>query len=770
MSRRKKPARSRKKIVWLGLAVAIAGGIAGLWIWQHRSKTPLPEANSQLRQITAAAHKIESDAVTFARYAGSQSCRECHEPAFADWTNSHHALAERLVDSTLDRSAFDPPHSFKHGSQTSKAHLSAGRFELFTLGGGHERKAFPVERVLGVNPLRQFLVSAPGGRFQVTEVAFDPGRADWFDIFGDENRQPGEWGHWTGRGMNWNSMCAACHNTRLRKNYREDNDAYVTAMAERGVGCEACHGPMAGHAAWQRKFPQKNGDPTIRRLDRNQMLATCGSCHSRRAELTGDFVPGENFSDHFALTIPDETELYFADGQVHDEDYEYASFLSSKMHLAGVRCMDCHNPHSGKTLAGDNSLCMRCHGAPIPPAPKIEPAAHSHHRADEPGGRCVDCHMPQTVYMQRHARHDHGFTIPDPLLTKQHNVPNACNRCHADRTVDWALEVVEKWYGLKMERPSRTRARLIAEARAGKNSAVDGLMTMAREEKNPTWRAVATGLLRRWCHETNVTARLLEKTADPDPLARATAARSLEPLASSQIPNVRAALNRLLEDPVRAVRIEAAWALHSGIDPRSPAGADLVHYLRHNADQPSGALQLGIFHLDRNETETALDYFRRAVDWDAHSAPFHDALAMALNAQGKVDEAAKELEIACRLAPREAEYRYKFALALNELGKLTEATTALEVAVKLDPQFARALYNLGLAYSQTGQSDRALDALIRAESVDALSARIPYARATILARLGRHREARVAARRALELEPGFSDAATLLQKLEAESK
>ncbi len=250
----------------------------------------------------------------------------------------------------------------------------------------------------------------------------------------------------------------------------------------------------------------------------------------------------------------------------------------------------------------------------------------------------------------------------------------------------------------------------------------------------------------------------------------ATAARSLEPLASLQIPNVRAALNRLLEDPVRAVRIEAAWALHSEVDPRSTAGADLVHYLRQNADQPSGALQFGIFHLDRNETETALNYFRRAVDWDAHSAPFHDALAMALNAQGKMDEAAKELEIACRLAPREAEYRYKFALALNELGKPAEATTALEEAVKLDPQFARAWYNLGLAYSQTGQSDRALDALIRAESVDALSARIPYARATILARLGRHREARITAHRALELDPAFSDAAILLQNLEAESK
>ena len=34
--------------------------------------------------------------------------------------------------------------------------------------------------------------------------------------------------------------------------------------------------------------------------------------------------------------------------------------------------------------------------------------------------------MPVTTYMQRHPRHDHGFTIPDPLLTKQFGTPNAC--------------------------------------------------------------------------------------------------------------------------------------------------------------------------------------------------------------------------------------------------------------------------------------------------------------------------------------------------------
>ena len=26
-----------------------------------------------------------------------------------------------------------------------------------------------------------------------------------------DDRQPGEWGHWTGGGLTWNGRCAACH-------------------------------------------------------------------------------------------------------------------------------------------------------------------------------------------------------------------------------------------------------------------------------------------------------------------------------------------------------------------------------------------------------------------------------------------------------------------------------------------------------------------------------------------------------------------------------
>ena len=707
-----------------------------------------------------------SDAAVFSAYSGSQSCVECHATQFDSWKSSNHGLAERNVNMSMDQAAFLPTQTISHGKQKSEARVSNGRLELETMGKGGEVKGFSMDRVIGVNPLRQFLVPEAGGRYQITELAVDPRSSDWewFDIFGDEDRQPGEWGHWTGRGMNWNNMCAACHNTRVRKNYRSASDSYETTMAEMSVGCEACHGPMAEHVSWRRKYgPEVAGDPTITPFDKDQVLATCGSCHARRSELTGDFIPGERFADHFMLTIPDETDVFYPDGQVRDEDYEYTSFLSSRMHVSGVRCMDCHDPHSSKTLLPGNLLCMRCHEQPVEPAPKIDVATHMHHPVEQPGGRCVDCHMPQTVYMGRHWRHDHGFTIPDPLLTRELGIPNACHRCHTEETEDWAIEAVEEWYGDRMERPTRDRARWIAEARAGKQDAHHNLLRILKGEEVPLWRAVAANLLKRWVSDATVMEALIESSGDTNAMVRAMSARALELLPREGYPAVNRVIEKLMMDSVRSVRAEAAWARRWDVSTTSDAGRDLMNFLEFNRDQPSGLLQLGQWHLDRGEIRAALENFQRSVIWDPGSAVLRHALAVALSMVGNASDAVKELEKACSLAPTDAELHFKLGLAYNEVGKLNQALESLKEAARLDPQYPQASYNLGLAYSALGQPEAALEALLKAESADSRSARIPYARATILFGLGRMEQAGAAASRTLEIDPNFTEAANLLR-------
>ncbi|MFO1476627.1 MAG: ammonia-forming cytochrome c nitrite reductase subunit c552 [Verrucomicrobiota bacterium] len=779
MPRHTKTSRTRRVAGFVALLLAAAGAVA---VWMlNRDPAPKPYHPGPSPRGDALAKLV------YPGYAGSPSCRDCHEEAFELWEKSNHGLAERNWDKTRDGRAFNPSRTFSHGTQQTRLGLSNGIPQVTAVGLQHQPETFDVTRVIGNNPLQQFLVAFQGGRLQTLEASYDPRSNQWFNVYGAEDRQPGEWGHWTGRGMNWNSECAACHNTRLLKNYEATNDSYHTVMAEMSVGCEACHGPLRAHNEWQARFGKSGRkDPTVQRLPRSQVVEYCAFCHSRRGELDGDFWPGELFLDHCRLTIPDGSEVFYADGQVHEEDYEYAAFLGSRMHARGVTCLDCHNPHSAKTILPGNWLCMRCHNGSYTNAPVIAPVAHSRHKVfgydtngvvqnvdlmsyhpdqiTETGGECVNCHMPQTTYMQRHRRHDHGFTIPDPLLTLQNGIPNACNRCHADKDAAWSLQYCTNWYGQKMDRPSRHRAQLVAAARAGDAAAAAGLAWQLATNDIPYWRAVAAGLLGTWAADPAIQKALLDGLGDSNALVRAECARSLESSAATRA-DVASQLSDRLADPVRDVRLAAAWSLRQNIPLGHDAARELLEMLANNADQPPGQMQLALFSLARTNADAAVAHCKTAVAWDPNSAAIRRDYAILLSTLNRLPEAVEQLQAAVRLEPRNAELHYNLALGWNELGKGDQTISELRTAVALDPAFARAWYNLGLALDAAGQSADALGAFAQSESADPSDPSPPYARALVLARLGRTDEARRAAARALALRPDFAPARQLLSQL-----
>jgi len=776
--------RPGRKPGFRGLLVVCAGAgllvlVLVLWSWFDR------ESPRSTRAGTGSEAALEDESVVFARYGGSGSCRECHEETFSAWEDSHHALAERNTARVMDQQAFHPAGRLEHGSRYTTWSASNGQYHIVSLVASNRSREFEVARVIGHDPLRQFLVRFPGGRYQASEVAWDPHRGEWFPVFGSEDRQPGEWGHWTGRGINWNSMCAACHNTRVRKNYDESTDTYRTSMVEMGVGCEACHGPLQAHNEWQRRHGRSGrADPTIPEFTRAQVLDYCGSCHSRRGELTGDFVPGESFDDHYVLAVVDETDTFFPDGQVRDEDFEFAAFLGSRMQHRGVTCVDCHDRHTGRTLLPGNWLCLRCHSGSDPSIPAINPVTHSFHKVyghdssgtatnldltayiprevKETGGECVNCHMPQTHYMQRHRRHDHGFTIPDPVLTKELGIPNACNRCHTDKDVEWAIEWTSRWYGDRMDRPSRHRTRVIAAARRGEDAARDPLLKLLRTEEIPYWRAVAANLLERWSAEPEVTDALIRAAQDTNALVRANAMQSLANAVEIGVAGALECARALLNDPSRSVRYQAAWVLRSELRPGSRALVELERILEWMSDQPAGQAQKGALAAARGRLSEALEHYARAIRWDSGSAPIRHDYAVLLAGAGRTTEAVEQLLAACTIEPENAEFHFKLALAWNETGDREKTIAALERAVRLDPLHARAWYNLALALNEAGRTKEALDALARAEAAER-NAIYSYARATILLKLGRVEEARSAARRSLEIDPGFEPAREILR-------
>lgn len=723
----------------------------------------------------------------------SAGCRSCHAEIFQAWSASDHANAHRPVDAAADAEAFTPPRDVAlHGVDYHLA-WENGRPQFTERRGDQPPQTYTADFVLGYKPLRQYIVPTGDGRYQAAELAYDPARKDWFNVFGNERRQPGEWGHWRGRGMNWNSMCAHCHLTDFDKRYDADRDTYASSWLEHGVGCVQCHDRIAAdctksqgapgaaeiQAAIEKLKSASRPPPTPATLRRAQ--ETCAPCHARNELLTGKLQPGGAYHDFQRLTLPLEAAVFYPDGQVRDEDFNYTSLLTSRMGgKAGVTCLDCHEPHSTRTLlpASDNTLCLRCHTAPgLNNAPVIEPLAHSRHQPDSPGHQCVACHMPTTTYMQRAPRHDHGFLKPDPLLTKELGIPNACDRCHSDQGIDWQIKHADEWYGAKMNSRQRERTRVVAAAQhwngnpaaaaaaaanhANDAATADKLLALLATEEVPAWKATLLLLSRHFlATEPRIASAARSALTDPDPLVRSAAVQVL-----AVVPAEAAALRPLLADPSRLVRLDAAWALSTELAENSPQRKELDAYLAVSADQPAGRLRIAQDLFNRGRAAEAELPLRKAATWDPNSPGIFDTLGIVLNENGKPAEAAAALWRAATLDRDNPQPAFNAALAFAAAGKLPDAEYALRETIRRNPRHDRAHYNLGLLLHQTGRTADGLTALQTAEQLAPRVADYPYARATILYQRGDLAGALAAARRALEIDPQHAPARDLAARL-----
>lgn len=696
----------------------------------------------------------------------SESCRECHSDIFKAWEGTDHALANRPIAET------DLPEVFAAGGEVgdggSRFNLEQRGEDYHMVGLGKDGKEtdYPVHGVLGYKPSRQMLIEGEGGRLQPTDLAWDPAKEEWFNVFGQENRREGEWGHWTGRGMNWNSMCAHCHMTGYRKNYDLETDEYKSSWIEQGISCIQCHGAVSKDHGTPAALARGDSPESWIR-DRAVAQETCAYCHARNESLTAEFLPGADYEDHFRLTLPTQENVFWPDGQQQDEDFNWTSVKLSRMHHAGVSCMDCHDPHTNKTIlpVENNALCMQCHSTPgrVMPttnvlAPVIDPTAHSRHLAGSTGNQCVSCHMPTTDYMIRSPRHDHGWLKPDPLMTKELGVPNACNRCHTDESVDWAIQHADTWYGEKLDSRQRQRARAVAAGRTGSEESVVALLALLEDEDIPAWHATYLQLMSGHMHDAPVAKAVEEALDHEDPMVRSAAVQAL----AGQVGKEHL-VRKAFEDPSRLVRFDARWALPQ--DPAASAKLDEEYktYLTQAMDQPGGRLRMGQYLANLGRFDEAASALQTAVKWDRYSPGIYETQAMVLQAAGRMPEAATAFYRSAQLQTESGDAMFRAGLAFAEAQRMQEAENALIIAVRRDASLDRAWYNLGLLQVQKGEREQGLVSLGKAEEVAPNVPDYPYAAATVHWQMGDREAARAAAQRALAVNPNYAPALQLLR-------
>jgi len=732
-------------------------------------------------------------------YVGADACAGCHAAETAAWTGSHHDLAMQPATEETVLGDFDDAE-LTFAGVTSRFFRRDGAFVVRTDGPDGELADFEVAYTFGVFPLQQYLVPFPGGRYQALSLAWDSRPADeggrrWFHLLPDDTPSAGDELHWTGRTMNWNYMCAECHSTELMKGYDRSSDSYATTWSDIDVSCEACHGPASRHVelagTWSGSGGPGEGGATgladpmadpggtwtfdpgasiARRtsaLPGHAQVETCAHCHSRRYTIAEGRLPGEPLLDSDVVSRLDPV-LYHADGQIRDEVYVYGSFVQSRMYAAGVRCSDCHEPHSLRLKAPGNAMCASCH---LPST--FDTPEHHFHPTGSTGAQCVECHMPATTYMVVDPRRDHSMRIPRPHLSAEIGTPNACTGCHEGETVAWAVAAVERWYGApdSTDEARMRAARAIHTGREGLPGAADLLREVAADGREPgIVRATALSLTA--AYPTAATLDALQQAADdPDPLVRLGALAGVGGLPPDARPQVAF---RLLRDPLRAVRVQAARVLAS-FSPQSPSqrallaevSDEFVKAQEVNADHPTARAALGTFYAERGRVADAEREYRSAIALDSAFVPAYVNLADLYRALSRDADGEQLLERALAHAPEDPGLLHARGLQLVRFGRVDEAMTYLRDAARLAPESPRYAYVLAVALNSGGDGGGAL-ATVRT----ALGAH-PYDRELLSLAVSLHRDrgelgdARGYAERLLELTPDDPGLTELLRSLGA---
>ena len=184
---------------------------------------------------------------------------------------------------------------------------------------------------------------------------------------------------------------------------------------------------------------------------------------------------------------------------------------------------------------------------------------------------------------------------------------------------------------------------MIAAAGVGNTEAREKLIgVLADTNQNSYWRSVSAAFLEQWADEPATKAALLAQLKNEHPLVRERIVRSLEPVLADT--NVLTALNEMLNDPVRNVRVAAAWVLRANLDMQSRAGQDLQKMLDLEADQPTGQFEAAMFSISRQQTTEALAHLKKATAWDSISPPFLCTQAQVQDQLGQFGEALKTLD------------------------------------------------------------------------------------------------------------------------------
>lgn len=647
-------------------------------------------------------------------YVGANQCKTCHQKEYKLWQGSHHDMAMKHADNDSVLGNFSNV-SLKLSDTTSRFYKKDKQYWVNIKGPDGALHDYQVKYTFGYKPLQQYMVEFDDGRVQLIPFAWDSrskqqGGQRWFNLYPEFNKKHQEF-YWTNTGQNWNYMCADCHSTNVNKNFDVKNNQYKTTWSEINVACEACHGPASEHIKWTKtkkgkmgfdrnlskpvkKWLSKKNNPILQPdvIHKTQQTVMCAQCHSRHTQISeNDYLKSGSLGDRYRLTLIN-SENYYADGQVYDEDYVYGSFLQSKMFKKGVTCSNCHDPHSGKLTLPKETLCLQCHEVKTYGSQK-----HHHHTEKSSGAQCVNCHMPETTYMQIDQRADHGWHSPRPDLSLKLGTPDTCLSCHKDKNSEWSNKQVTNWYP---------------------NSALDNQIDFApaftlSDMGYPQASAELTKISQNQNHAGIIRASALQRMQDsPDQNSLISIARGVKDNNELiRLGAIQGALNLPLNERWQIIK---------------PLLSDKVLAVRTEAASVLAPLWLNLDEQQQAILKPALDDYLSIQDFNADRGFSHTNRGNIMSQMGRYDEAVTAYDQSIRIEPSFSTAYVNKADLYRLQGDEEKAVDTLKHGLKSQPEGADLYYSLGLSKIRSKEKVEAIGDLKKASELEPQNSNYHY--------------------------------------------
>jgi len=320
-----------------------------------------------------------------AQFVGAARCALCHPAKYAAVTASRHASTFSFAAQTQsvplpDRAVSDPgdprvSHTFQRGSDGIRVESRVGD-QVF--------RALAVYAFGSPDHFVTLVGSDDRGQSRMIRMSYyrSPKGTGW-DVSSGLDVHPAHPDEFLGRPLDHRDgqrRCLSCHTT----NFRAIEQKVGIELADRSIGCEACHGPGGNHVmAVEARF----SDLAIvvpRQATPDAVNQICGRCHG--------------LTHAGAVTGPDDDPGWLRFQNVTLSRSRCYSESGGKLN-----CVTCHDPHTNAEISSsrNEAKCLNCHSTEREPN-RACPVNSSN--------GCIECHMPKIWVQATHSfRSDHNI-------------------------------------------------------------------------------------------------------------------------------------------------------------------------------------------------------------------------------------------------------------------------------------------------------------------------------------------------------------------------